>query len=248
MWARDEDTFCSRWQDDCSTIPLSQVCIDVIRSRTFEYAVPSNPLVCSDVLRHCLGENSWIQKATVATTSLQNLHSPQSRAGLVSGLVSTRSILQTRGAVPGMVKELDPDSVLRGENTIAVDDVARQEYIGRSMWKSVRAGGIKQALQTALSSDEKWRGLSLNGAGPGKLTAAGVPGNYRRHSWKKSARALAMSSKCNIWERAVYGFLSDQPIQAEKVCSNIEDLVFVHLNSLIGVHLDNVSGLSILCY
>ncbi|KAH9929251.1 nuclear pore protein 84/107 [Fomitopsis serialis] len=138
--------------------------------------------------------------------------------------------LRTGGAAGGIVSEMDPDAVNRGEQAkaLAVDDANYERLLLQALFTLVRAGKLDDAIDLCRRAEQPWRAASINGAlllrwkaiasAPRDEEAEdemdvdeGWRGNLRRKLWKTTCTRAALNQNLSPTERALYAALAPSP-------------------------------------
>ncbi|KAI9841756.1 MAG: Nucleoporin nup84 [Sclerophora amabilis] len=166
-----------------------------------------------------------------------------------------------------LVTQLDPDAVTRQERVMEKQDEYFERATWVACWEMLRRGrSWAEIREWCKDRVEGWRAMSLRGGIPawdmaidGEDVSAsiaefgdpstlsrddGLPmsqicGNRSRSLWRRMCFALARTGGMDEYERAIYGFLGGDLDSVQAVCTNWDDYVFAHYNSLLITQFDS---------
>ncbi|KAF7298503.1 Nuclear pore complex protein [Mycena kentingensis (nom. inval.)] len=202
-------------------------------------------------IRDLLAENPYTPTSTLAQAILH-------ASPLLSELVAVREWLQDSAPLPqhpeattgywkftkhgvmqarrmggtggrdGLVKEMDPDAVNRGDGrTLAADDTNYEKGLSQALYAYVRAGRLEEAVELCRNAHQPWRAASIRGsllfqwrsitneqyedeAMEEDLTDV-WEGNRRRQLWKTTCTTAASSANVPEHDRVLYAALAPTP-------------------------------------
>ncbi|CAA7264467.1 unnamed protein product [Cyclocybe aegerita] len=133
------------------------------------------------------------------------------------------------GQRDGLVSEMDPDAVNRGDGAgLAADDASYEKSLLQALYGYVRAGRLDDAVEVCQRAHQPWRAASIRGsllfqwkALSTELTNGeedngdGEPeiwsGNRNRKLWKATCVRAASSTNLSDQERLLYASLAPSP-------------------------------------
>ncbi|KAH7886730.1 nuclear pore protein 84/107 [Phlebopus sp. FC_14] len=135
------------------------------------------------------------------------------------------------GAAPreGLVAELDPDAVNKGNGrTLAADDAGYEKALAQALYSFVRAGRLDEAVEICRKAHQPWRAASIRGSllfqwraianeqreedgTEDQDDAEGWQGNRHRRLWKSTCARAALNSNLSDSERTLYAALAPSP-------------------------------------
>lgn len=151
----------------------------------------------------------------------------------------------------GLVTEMDPDAVNRGEaRSLAADDAAYDKALIQSLYAYVRAGRLDDAYEACHKAHQPWRAASIRGSllfrWHGIVDASrdenamdddelnvGWRGNQRRKLWKSTCTRAAMNPTLSTAERALYAALAPCPqtfVHLKAACRTWEDYLWAQIS------------------
>ncbi|KAI1268822.1 nuclear pore protein 84/107 [Xylariaceae sp. FL1019] len=141
-----------------------------------------------------------------------------------------------------LVTQLDPDAVTRQGRKLESGD----EYFERAIWLGCyellrRGRSLNEIRAFCVEREQVWRAVSIS-AMPLSRVADLEPVSTDPMAillWRRTCFALARQGGINDYERAVYGILSGDVSSVEKICTNWDDFVFAHYNSLLRAQFDD---------
>lgn len=168
--------------------------------------------------------------------------------------------LRTGGAVPGVVSEMDPDTINRGSGdgkVLAPSDADYERVLVQTLFSLVRAGRLDDAVDLCRRAHQPWRAASINGAlllrwraiaddlrddeltdDESMYTEEGWRGNLRRKLWKTACTRAALNQSLSPTERGLYAALAPSPQTVgplTAMCHSWTD----HLWALVCVHCED---------
>ncbi|KAF8530254.1 nuclear pore protein 84/107 [Hysterangium stoloniferum] len=158
------------------------------------------------------------------------------------------------GARVNLVKELDPDVLIRESGSvIAAEDAAYEKALAHSLYTYIRAGQSDHAMDVCRSAHRPWLAAVLQGYKLYDWTAictyskeddamyddsvAEVTGNKRRRLWKKSCTAAALDNHMPIPERILNAALAPSRktlgVLVKEACKTWEDHLWARVATLL---------------
>ncbi|KAG6332899.1 hypothetical protein ID866_6186, partial [Astraeus odoratus] len=158
----------------------------------------------------------------------------------------------------GLVKELDPDAVNRGDGrTLAADDAltadvkAFEKSLAQAVYSFLRAGRLDEAVELCRRAHQPWRAASIRGSLlfqwraianerrddgiDDEEDAEGWQGNQRRRLWKSTCIRAALNPNLSDTERVVYAALAPSPQTfsvLKSACRSWEDHLWAQISVL----------------
>jgi nuclear pore complex protein Nup107 len=122
----------------------------------------------------------------------------------------------------------------------------------RALFELVRRGKLNEAADLCEAHDHPWKAATLMGGllwqcdlldGTGNSNGArahepGFSGNQHRATWKFACSRLAAQEGCDLYERAIYGYLCGDSGPVLPVCQTWEDVLWIHLHALVEYRMD----------
>ncbi|KAL4062442.1 nuclear pore protein 84/107 [Scleroderma yunnanense] len=156
------------------------------------------------------------------------------------------------GPREGLVKELDPDAVNRGDGRIlAADDAAFEKSLSQAVYSFLRAGRLDDAVELCRRAHQPWRAASIRGSLlfqwraianehrddglDDEDDAEGWQGNQRRRLWKTTCIRAALNTDLSDPERVVYAALTPTPQTfsvLKSACRTWEDHLWAQISIL----------------
>ncbi|KIO00919.1 hypothetical protein M404DRAFT_744982 [Pisolithus tinctorius Marx 270] len=156
------------------------------------------------------------------------------------------------GAREGLVREMDPDAVNRGDGkTLAADDAAFEKSLAQAIYSFIRAGRLDDAVELCRRAHQPWRAASIRGSLlfqwraitneqcddglDDEDDAEGWQGNQRRRLWKSTCIRAALNPNLSDPERVVYAALTPTPqtfTVLRSACRTWEDHLWVQISIL----------------
>ncbi|KAJ7771524.1 nuclear pore protein 84/107 [Mycena metata] len=157
------------------------------------------------------------------------------------------------GARDGLVKEMDPDAVNRGDGRLlAADDTNYEKGLAQALYSYVRAGRVQEAVELCRKAHQPWRAASLRGsllfqwraitneqyeddAMEEDLSDA-WEGNRRRQLWKSTCTRAAINPNVSEHDRILYSALVPTPqtsIVLKTACRTWEDHLWAQISVVV---------------
>ncbi|KAI6008883.1 nuclear pore protein 84/107 [Pisolithus orientalis] len=156
------------------------------------------------------------------------------------------------GTREGLVREMDPDAVNRGDGkTLAADDAAFEKSLAQAIYSFIRAGRLDDAVELCRRAHQPWRAASIRGSLlfqwraianeqcddglDDEDDAEGWQGNQRRRLWKSTCIRAALNPNLSDPERVVYAALTPTPqtfTVLRSACRTWEDHLWVQISIL----------------
>ncbi|KAJ6546893.1 nuclear pore protein 84/107 [Mycena capillaripes] len=154
------------------------------------------------------------------------------------------------GARDGLVKEMDPDAVNRGDGRmLAADDTNYEKGLAQALYSYVRAGRLGDAIDLCRNAHQPWRAASIRGsllfqwhaitneqyeddAMEDDLTDA-WEGNRRRQLWKTTCTRSAINPNISEHDRILYAALVPTPqtsVILKTACRTWEDHLWAQIS------------------
>ncbi|KAF5319206.1 hypothetical protein D9619_008447 [Psilocybe cf. subviscida] len=153
------------------------------------------------------------------------------------------------GPREGLVSEMDPDAVNRGDGAALVaDDATYEKMLLQALYGYVRAGRLEDAVEVCRRAHQPWRAASLRGSLLFRWKALSTvnlddedddpepqawSGNRRRKLWKAACVQAALSSRLSDQERLLYASIVPTPQTVSLVkaaCRTWEDHLWADIN------------------
>ncbi|KAH7906565.1 nuclear pore protein 84/107 [Hygrophoropsis aurantiaca] len=140
-----------------------------------------------------------------------------------------QSLRTGTGTRSGLVKEMDPDAVNRGDGkSLVADDASVEKSLAQALYSFIRAGRLDEAVELCRKAHQPWRAASIRGSllfqwraiandqreeeGMEDIDdAEGWQGNQRRKLWKATCARAALNSNLPSPERSLYAALAPCP-------------------------------------
>ncbi|KAJ7272963.1 nuclear pore protein 84/107 [Mycena rebaudengoi] len=150
----------------------------------------------------------------------------------------------------GLVKEMDPDAVNRGDGRmLAADDTNYEKGLAQALYAYVRAGRLEEAIDLCRKAHQPWRAASIRGsllfqwraitneqyeddAMEEDFTDA-WQGNRRRRLWKSTCTRSALNPNISDHDRILYAALAPSPQTStilKAACRTWEDHLWVQVS------------------
>ncbi|KAJ8594203.1 hypothetical protein M405DRAFT_760907 [Rhizopogon salebrosus TDB-379] len=157
------------------------------------------------------------------------------------------------GIREGLVKELDPDAMNRGDGrSLAADDAGFEKSLTQALYSFVRAGRLDDAVELCRKAHQPWRAASIRGSLLFQWRAIaneqrdddgiddtddaeGWQGNRHRKLWKSTCSRAALNSNLPDPERILYAALAPSPQTfsiLKSACRTWEDHVWAQISIL----------------
>ncbi|KAJ7184429.1 nuclear pore protein 84/107 [Mycena filopes] len=154
------------------------------------------------------------------------------------------------GARDGLVKEMDPDAVNRGDGRmLAADDTNYEKGLAQALYTYVRAGRVPEAVDLCRKAHQPWRAASLRGSLLFRWRAItdeqyeddameedmddAWEGNRRRQLWKTTCTRAAINPNVSEHDRILYAALVPTPqtsIVLKTACRTWEDHLWAQIS------------------
>ncbi|KAK0213959.1 nuclear pore protein 84/107 [Armillaria fumosa] len=153
------------------------------------------------------------------------------------------------GGRSGLVKELDPDAVNRGDGrALASDDAHFEKNLTQALYSFVRAGRLDDAIELCRKAHQPWRAASIRGSRlfqwrllshetSGDESDEDDPdmwiGNRNRRLWKTTCTRAALNTDMPEHERVLYAALAPSPQTfsvLKSACRTWEDYLWAHVS------------------
>lgn len=158
------------------------------------------------------------------------------------------------GVREGLVKELDPDAMNRGDGrSLAADDAGSEKSLAQALYSFVRAGRLDEAVELCRKAHQPWRAASIRGSLlfhwraianeqrddddgiDDAEDAEGWQGNPRRKLWKSTCARAALNPNLPDPERILYAALAPCPQTfsvLKSACRTWEDHLWAQISIL----------------
>ncbi|KAI6131044.1 nuclear pore protein 84/107 [Pisolithus croceorrhizus] len=156
------------------------------------------------------------------------------------------------GTREGLVREMDPDAVNRGDGkTLAADDAAFEKSLAQAVYSFIRAGRLDDAVELCRKAHQPWRAASIRGSLlfqwraianeqrddglDDEDNAEGWQGNQRRRLWKSTCVRAALNLNLSDPERVVFAALAPTPQTftiLKSACRTWEDHLWAQISIL----------------
>ncbi|KAJ7695686.1 nuclear pore protein 84/107 [Mycena rosella] len=154
------------------------------------------------------------------------------------------------GPRDGLVREMDPDAVNRGDGRmLAADDTNYEKGLAQALYSYVRAGRLEDAIDLCRKAHQPWRAASIRGsllfqwraitneqyeddAMEEDLTDA-WEGNRRRQLWKATCTRSAINPNISDHDRILYAALAPSPqtsVVLKTACRTWEDHLWAQIS------------------
>ncbi|KII84942.1 hypothetical protein PLICRDRAFT_146529 [Plicaturopsis crispa FD-325 SS-3] len=148
----------------------------------------------------------------------------------------------------GLVKEMDPDAVNRGDGrALAADDSNYEKSLAQALYAHVRAGRLEDAVELCRRAHQPWRAASIRGSlvfrwrdvsnhAPEEDAMEddeGWRGNRRRKLWKSMCTRAALNTNLSDPERVLYAALAPTPqtsVILKSACRTWEDHLWAQIS------------------
>ncbi|KAN0138564.1 Nuclear pore protein 84/107 [Lactarius tabidus] len=162
----------------------------------------------------------------------------------------------TGRAADSVVREMDPDSVVReaeAGRSLAADDASYDKALAHTLFAYVRAGNIEDAIKLCRDAHQPWRAATIRGSLLFSWPAISAArqedeteedreddpelwhGNKRRTLWKATCTRAALDARLSSAERALYAALAPS-VQTSGVlksaCRTWEDALWATMSVL----------------
>ncbi|KAJ7273472.1 nuclear pore protein 84/107 [Mycena haematopus] len=189
--------------------------------------------------RELLAENPYTPTSTLAQAIM---HASPLLSELVVHSVMQSLRLGGGGARDGLVKEMDPDAVNRGDGRmLASDDTNYEKSLGQALYSYVRAGRLGDAIDLCRKNHQPWRAASIRGSYfstirgrcDGDDLADAWEGNRRRQLWKSACTRSAINPNISNHDRILYAALVPTPQTSsvlKTACRTWEDHLWAQIS------------------
>ncbi|CAK5283093.1 unnamed protein product [Mycena citricolor] len=150
----------------------------------------------------------------------------------------------------GLIKEMDPDAVNRGDGRmLAADDTNYEKGLSIALYSYIRAGRLEDAVELCRKAHQPWRAASIRGSLLFRWPAISDEqledesmeedlvdpweGNRRRRLWKTTCTQAAMNPNISEHERVVYAALVPTPqtsVVLKTACRTWEDHLWAQIS------------------
>ncbi|KAJ7118836.1 nuclear pore protein 84/107 [Mycena epipterygia] len=150
----------------------------------------------------------------------------------------------------GLVKEMDPDAVNRGDGRmLAPDDTNYEKGLAQALYAYVRAGRLEDAIDLCRKAHQPWRAASIRGSllfqwrsitneqyeddAMEEDLADAWEGNRRRQLWKSTCTRSAINPNVSDHDRILYAALAPSPqtsIILKTACRTWEDHLWAQIS------------------
>ncbi|GAW01814.1 nuclear pore complex protein [Lentinula edodes] len=226
---------------------------------TFEYAqdlLQQNPYTpTATIAQAILNASPVLTELIVVREWLQDTAPPPMQPEATTGYwkFTKHNIMQGlrtgAGARHGLVKEMDPDAVNRGDGrSLAADDSSYEKGLVQALHGYVRAGRLEDAIELCKRAHQPWRAASIRGSllfyWKGIVNegfqdemddddADSWTGNPNRRLWKSACSRAALNTALADYERVLYAALAPAPqtsLILKSACRTWEDHLWAQIS------------------
>ncbi|KAE9401605.1 hypothetical protein BT96DRAFT_1018085 [Gymnopus androsaceus JB14] len=226
---------------------------------TFEYAqdiLQQNPYTpTSTVAQAILNASPVLTELIVVREWLQDTAPPPMQPEATTGYwkFTKHNIMQglRTGAGPrsGLVKEMDPDAVNRGDaRSLAADDSSYEKGLVQALYGYIRAGRLEDAIELCRRAHQPWRAASIRGSlllhwkaianehDQNDMDEDDIDawtGNPNRRLWKSTCTRAALNTALADYERVLYAALAPSPqtsLILKSACRTWEDHLWAQIS------------------
>ncbi|KIK67022.1 hypothetical protein GYMLUDRAFT_69211 [Collybiopsis luxurians FD-317 M1] len=228
-------------------------------SSAFEYAqdlLHQNPYTpTSTIAQAILNASPLLTELIVVREWLQDTAPPPIQPEATTGYwkFTKHNIMQAlrtgSRARTGLVKEMDPDAVNRGdEQNLAADDSSYEKGLVQALYGYIRAGRLEDAIELCRRAHQPWRAASIRGSlllhwkaianeqGDDDTDEEDVDawtGNTHRKLWKSTCTRAALNVSLADYERVLYAALAPSPqtsLILKSACRTWEDHLWAQIS------------------
>ncbi|KAF9488030.1 nuclear pore protein 84/107 [Pleurotus eryngii] len=215
-----------------------------------------NPFTPTSTLAQAIMNTSpLLTELIVVREWLQEIAPPPQHPEATTGYwkFTKHSIMQTLrsagGPRDGLVKEMDPDVVNKGDGrALDSDDANYEKSLANALYTYVRAGRLDEAIELCRKAHQPWRAASIRGSRlfQWKAIASEVSedddeadetdawqGNRRRRLWKSTCVRAALNPALPQSERVLFSALAPSPQTStilKSACRTWEDHLWAQLS------------------
>ncbi|KAK7023754.1 nuclear pore complex protein [Favolaschia claudopus] len=203
----------------------------------------------SPLLSELVAVREWLQDSAPPP------HHPEATTGYWK--FTKHSVMQSMrlgnaggGTRDGLVKEMDPDAVNRGDGRmLAADDTKYEKGLAQALYSYVRAGRLGEAIDLCRKAHQPWRAASIRGSLLFRWRAItneqyeddsmeedlgdAWEGNRRRHLWKTACTRSAINPNLSEHDRILYAALVPTPQTSsvlKTACRTWEDHLWAQIS------------------
>ncbi|KIM43977.1 hypothetical protein M413DRAFT_68391 [Hebeloma cylindrosporum] len=229
--------------------PLSQSAKELLVENPY---TPTSTLVqaimdSSPVLTELIVVREWLQETAPAPSP------PEANTGYWKFTKHTimQSLRTGHAQRDGMVTEMDPDAVNRGNGAaLAADDTSYEKTLLQALYGYIRAGRLEDAVEVCRRAHQPWRAASLRGSLLFQWRALSTArettdeddlepevwsGNRNRQLWKQTCIRAALSPSLSDQERLLYASIVPSPQTTsvlKSACRTWEDHLWADISVL----------------
>ncbi|KAF5389351.1 hypothetical protein D9757_004360 [Collybiopsis confluens] len=202
-------------------------------------------LNASPVLSELLVVREWLQET--APPPMQ----PEATTGYwkFTKLNIMQALRTGSSARTGLIQEMDPDAVHRGDGrTLAADDSSYEKGLVQALYSSVRAGRLEDAITLCDRAHQPWRAASIRGSlllnWKAMASESGYEeideenpeawsGNFNRKIWKSTCTRAALNTSVADYERVLFAALAPSPqtsLILKSACRTWEDHLWAQVS------------------
>ncbi|KAJ8474879.1 hypothetical protein ONZ45_g15800 [Pleurotus djamor] len=208
--------------------------LEPIAQPTARELLSQNPYTPPSSLAQAIMDSSLLLKELVVVREwLHDTAPPPSPSDATTGYwkFTKHSLLQAirtaGGSRDGLVKEMDPDVVNKGDGrALASDDANSEKGLGYALYTCIRAGRVDEAIELCRKAHQPWRASSIRGAqvfqwdAMASTDAAELDdsedsdswkGNRRRRLWKSTYTRAALNPSIPHIDRVLFAALAPSP-------------------------------------
>ncbi|KAJ3753605.1 nuclear pore protein 84/107 [Lentinula raphanica] len=201
-------------------------------------------LNASPVLTELIVVREWLQETAPAPMQ------PEATTGYWK--FTKHNIMQAlrtgSSARTGLVKEMDPDAVNRGDGrSLAADDSSYEKGLVQALYGHIRAGRLDDAVDLCKRAHQPWRAASIRGSlllywkaianepleDDDEDDGDAWSGNPNRRLWKSTCTRAALNTALSDYERVLYAALAPSPqtsLILKSACRTWEDHLWAQIS------------------
>ncbi|KAH9475030.1 Nucleoporin nup107 [Psilocybe cubensis] len=202
----------------------------------------------SHTLKELLAVREWLQETAPVPTP------PEANTGYWKFTKHTimQGVRTGHGQREGLVSEMDPDAINRGDGAaLAPDDASYEKNLLQALYAYVRAGRLEDAVEACRRAHQPWRASSIRGSLLFQWNALStspidrededeedeesISGNLSRNLWKSTCIRAALNPALSDHERVLFAAIAPSSQTSsilKSACRTWEDHLWAEINIL----------------